>query len=113
MIIGLRGHHRLLDARDLLCLGQCQPQILMLPSWLGRLISITSTLRARLSVPVSTNCKTHLTHDPPAGNGPTGHIASVPIPPMFGHSPPEDDVPLKMAALKSITVGSPPSEARQ
>jgi hypothetical protein len=52
----------------------------MVPRSLGRLISITSTLCARLSVPVSTNRKTHPIHDPPAGNDPTGHITSVRIP---------------------------------
>jgi hypothetical protein len=35
---------------------------------LGRLTSSTSILRARLSVPVSTNRKTHPIHDPPAGD---------------------------------------------
>jgi hypothetical protein len=57
----------------------------MMPRSLGRLISITSTRCALLSVPVSTNRKTHPIHDPPAGNDPTGHIASVPIPPISGH----------------------------
>src|SRR3954447_22557853 len=38
-------------------------------------------------VSVSTNCSTHFIHDPPAGNDPTGHIASVPIPTVSGHSP--------------------------
>src|SRR5215207_3070040 len=42
----------------------------MRPRSLGRLISITSTLRARLSVSVSTKRKTHPIHDPPAGNLP-------------------------------------------
>jgi len=50
------------------------------------LISITSTPGPRLSVSVSTNRKTHPIRDPPAGNGPTGHIACVLIPPLSGHS---------------------------
>src|SRR3954470_23216076 len=53
---------------------------------LGRVISITATLGARLSVPVSTNCRTHPIHDPPAGDNPTSHIAPVLIPPISGQS---------------------------
>ncbi len=57
MLSGLCGNHRLLNSRqNLLCLGQRQPQI-------GD-VAITSTRRARLSVPISTNCKTHPIHDP-------------------------------------------------
>src|SRR5215204_1202687 len=53
----------------------------MRPRSLGRLISITSTLRARLSVPVSTKRKTHPIHDPPAGNLPDRSYGSRRHPP--------------------------------
>src|SRR5271166_2489098 len=47
---------------------------------------MTSTPGPGLSVSVSTIRKTHPIRDPPAGNGPTGHIACVFIPPLSGHS---------------------------
>src|SRR3954449_12022030 len=53
----------------------------MRPRSLGRLISIMSTLRARLSVPVSTKRKTHPIHDPPAGNLPDRSYGSRRHPP--------------------------------
>src|SRR3954452_2356925 len=40
----------------------------------GRPSSISSTLRASPSARVSTSCNTKPIHDPPAGNGPAGHI---------------------------------------
>src|SRR5690242_923646 len=80
MLVGLRGDHRLLQPyQELLRLGQRQPpRFGISPRSRGGLISITST--SRPSVSVSTSRKTHPVHDPPAGNGPTGHIASVLIP---------------------------------
>jgi hypothetical protein len=79
MIAGLRGNHRLLNARqELLCLGQRQPQIRDDAKVVGPADLITSTLRARLSVPVSTNRKTHAIHDPqPAMTRP---VISLPSP---------------------------------
>ena len=79
MIVGLRGHHRLLDTRqDLLCLGQRQPQIRNV----AKVVGPADLHHVDTSCPVvssrSTNCKSHLTLDPPAGNDPTGHIASEP-----------------------------------
>src|SRR3954470_24923965 len=53
----------------------------MRPRSLGRLISIMSTLRAWLSVPVSTKRKTHPIHDPPAGNLPDRSYGSRRHPP--------------------------------
>src|SRR3954465_6464116 len=41
----------------------------------GRPSSISSTLRVPPSARVSTSCNTQPIHDPPAGNGPAGHIA--------------------------------------
>src|SRR3954452_24491369 len=41
----------------------------------GRPSSISSTLRVPPSARVSTSCNTKPIHDPPAGNGPAGHIA--------------------------------------
>ena len=66
MLVGLRRDHRLLNTRQkLLCPGQRQPQICDSPSSLGWLISSKSTLRARLSVPVSTASNIHPKPDPP------------------------------------------------
>src|SRR4051794_8747042 len=41
----------------------------------GRPSSISSILRVPPSARVSTSCNTKPIHDPPAGNGPAGHIA--------------------------------------
>src|SRR3954464_10971336 len=42
---------------------------------MSRPSSISSTPRVPPSARVSTSCNTKLIHDPPAGNGPAGHIA--------------------------------------
>src|SRR3954466_11034424 len=66
----------------------------MRPRSLGRLISITSTLRARLSVPVSTKGKTHPIHDPPAGNLPDRSYGSRRHPPNLWALPAEPAITL-------------------
>src|SRR3954453_20082550 len=62
-------------ARSCLASGSVSPKSAM--SWRlpGRPSSISSTLRVPPSARVSTNCNTKPIHDPPAGNGPAGHIA--------------------------------------
>ena len=88
MIAGLRRNHLLLDTgRQLLSLGQRQPQLRDAAQVAGP--SITSTLRVRPSAPVSTSCNANPIHGLPAGNRPAGHAAPVRIPPISGRSLPE------------------------
>jgi len=76
VITGLHGDDGLLDARqELLGLGQRQPQVGDVVEVAGGPSSISSTLRVPPSARVSTSCNTKPIHDPPAGNGPAGHIA--------------------------------------
>ena len=62
-------------ARSCLASASVSPKSAM--SWRlpGRPSSISSTLRVPPSARVSTSCNTKPIHDPPAGNGPAGHIA--------------------------------------
>jgi Uma2 family endonuclease len=103
MPVGLRGHHCLLHASQKLL----PPRLAISPRSRDRLITITSTLCPRLSGSASTNRKTHLIRDPPAGNGPTGHIASVLIPHFLdtpandvAAGPPTAYVPAMTVAIK-------------
>src|SRR3954447_349949 len=58
----------------------------------GRPSSISSTLRVPPSARVSTSCNTQPIHDPPAGNGPAGHIAPSAHPQSL-NTPPLGDCP--------------------
>jgi len=60
--------------------GGVSPRCAISPRSRVGLISMTSTFGPGLSDSVSANRKTHPIRYPPAGNGPTGHIACVLIP---------------------------------
>src|SRR5271157_4829779 len=107
MLVGLRGDHRLLHARqELLRLGQRQPQMRDIAKVAGRPDLHDAIPGPGLSVSVSTNRKTHPIRDLPAGNGPTGHIACVLIPPLSGHSRQPSAKPLKSLDFLTVTFGT-------
>src|SRR3954454_14204320 len=83
----------------------------MRPRSLGRLISIMSTLRARLSVPVSTKRKTHPIHDPPAGNLPDRSYGSRRHPPNLWALPWHAAVRFEHALQAARGLGAGPADA--
>ena len=88
MLVGLRGDHRLLNTRQkLLCLGQRQPQI---PD-IAKVVGPADLQHVDTPCPAVGPRFDQLQNPPhprsPSRQRPTGHTASVPIPPVFGHSP--------------------------
>ena len=81
MLAGLHSYDRMLDTgQQLLGLKQRQSQLRSVAKVAGTDYFQHVTLRALLSVRISTNCNTKASHDLPAGSGPAGHIAPVSVP---------------------------------